>query len=78
MSDWLVVRIPFNKPSQPEIVEVLADIPLDWKKYLLQIANKTKRAGRYLVANILYNVGEAFYPKSAEKEYKQMEKKSGD
>ncbi len=78
MSDWLTIRIPFNKPDKPEIIEILADVPLNWKKYLRQMANKTKKAGRYLAANILYNVGEAFYPESTEKEYKQTEKKSGD
>ncbi len=78
MSDWIVIRIPFDKPNKPEIVESLADIPLNWKKYLSQVAEKTKKTGRYLVANIMYNEGEAFYPKTIAKDYHQTEKESGD
>lgn len=78
MSDWLVIRIPYDKPNRPEIIEILANVPLNWKKYLHQIAKKTKKSGRYLVANILYNEGEAFYPEEAAKDYQETEKESGD
>ena len=70
--------IPFDKPNQPEAVEMLADVPLSWKKYLGQVAKKTKKPGRYLAANILYNEGESFYPNAVTKHYHQTEKESGD
>ena len=43
MSDYLVIRIPFDKPNKPEIVEFLADVPIDWKKYLKEMAKKEKK-----------------------------------
>lgn len=78
MSDWIVIRIPYDKPNQPEIVEILADIPLSWKKYLHRVAKRTKKSGRYLAANILYNEGDAFYPEKTAKDYHRTEKESGD
>ena len=78
MSDWIVIRTPFDKPNKPDIIEILAEVPLDWKKYLRRVANKTKKAGRYLAANLLYNEGEAFYPKTTAKNYHQTEKESSD
>lgn len=78
MSDWLVIRIPFDKPSHPEVIEILPDIPLNWGKYLSQVAKRTKKSGRYLAANILYNAGEAFYPREAKKDYYKAEKEFGD
>ncbi len=43
MSNFLIIRIPFNKPDKPEIVEFLANVPIDWKKYLKEVAQKEKR-----------------------------------
>ena len=40
MSDYLVIRIPFNEPSKPEIVKFLAVVPIDWRKYLKEITEK--------------------------------------
>ena len=75
MSDWLVLRFPPNKPDKPEVVEVLANVPINWKAFLAQKAKALKRKGRYLAANILYE-DEYFYPESEKKAYKSVEKNS--
>lgn len=42
MSDWLIVRIPFDDPQNPEIIEVLSNVPINWKDYLEKVAKKQK------------------------------------
>ena len=78
MSDWLIIRIPFDAPNKAEILELLADVPLDWQKYLDKVAKTTKKPGRYLAADILYKVGEAFFPSKDQRKYHQTEKESND
>lgn len=78
MSDWLVIRIPLDDPNDAEVIESLSNVPLDWKEYLEKVAEKTGKPGRYVAADILYNEGDAFYPKNKEKEYEKTEKESGD
>ena len=73
MSDYLVIRIPFNKPSKPEIVRFLAVVPIDWKKYLKEVAEKEKKDGRYIVANIKYDL-DYFYPENKKEIYEGTEK----
>ena len=75
MSDFLVIRIPFNKPDKPEIVKFLPNVPINWKKYLKEIAIKEKKEGRYLVANLKYDL-DYFYPEKNKKRYKRLEKRS--
>ncbi|MCP6719521.1 MAG: hypothetical protein KJI71_04835 [Patescibacteria group bacterium] len=43
MSDYLVIRIPLDKPDKPEIIEFLSAVPIDWKKYLKEVAEKEKK-----------------------------------
>ena len=78
MSDWLIVRIPPDKPNKVEVEEVLPNIPANWKKYLENVAKKKKKKGRYLAANLLYDQGEAFYPRNLKKKYHKIQKESGD
>ena len=75
MSDYLVIRIPFNKPFKPEIVEFLAVVPIDWKKYLKEIAEKEKKDGRYIVANLKYDL-DYFYPEKEKEMYESTEKRT--
>jgi len=75
MSDYLVIRMPFNKPSKPEIVKFLAVVPIDWKKYLKEIAEKEKKDGRYIVANLKYDL-DYFYPEKKKDIYISTEKKT--
>ena len=62
MTDWVILRFPLEEPEKPEVIEVLANVPENWKAYLEKTANRTKKKGRYLVASIKYNLGEAFFP----------------
>lgn len=78
MSDWLIVRIPFDDPEKVEVVKQLSNVPLNWKDYLEKIAKRTKKPGRYVVTNILYQEGEAFFPQNKKVEYQKTEKESGD
>lgn len=73
MSDYLVIRIPFDKPREPEIVRFLAVVPIDWDKYLKEVAKKEKKDGRYLVTNIKYDL-DYFYPEKKKRVYKKVEK----
>ncbi len=75
MSDYLIVRIPFNKPDRPEIVEFLSNVPIDWKKYLKEVAEKEKKDGRYIVTNLKYDL-DYFYPKKKEQIYRETEKRT--
>ena len=75
MSDYLIIRIPFNKPSKPEIVEFLAVVPIDWKKYLKEVAEKEKKDGRYIVANLKYDL-DYFYPEKKKEMYESREKRT--
>jgi len=54
MSDWIILRFPFDDPQKPEMIEVLANVPMDWKKYLKKKAREVKKEGRYIVADLLY------------------------
>lgn len=75
MSDYLIIRIPFDKPNKPEIVEFLSDVPIDWKKYLKEVAKKEKKDGRYVVANLKYDL-DYFYPEKKEQIYRETEKRT--
>jgi len=75
MSDFLVIRIPFDKPDKPEIVKFLPNVPINWKKYLEETAKKEKKEGRYLVANLKYDL-DYFYPSRRKKSYKKIEKRT--
>ena len=75
MSDYLVIRIPFNKPLKPEIVRFLAVVPIDWKKYLKEVAEKEKKDGRYIVTNIKYDL-DYFYPEKKREIYEGTEKRT--
>lgn len=72
MSDFLIIRIPLDDPSKPEIVEFLANVPINWKKYLKQVAKRERKKGRYLVANLEYDL-DYFYPKKEEKIFEKVE-----
>jgi len=44
MTDWIVGLIPFEgDPNDIEIIEVLANPPLDWKEFLKELRIKLKR-----------------------------------
>jgi len=75
MGDNIILRFPFNDPQKPEIIEVLANVPTNWREYLKRKAKKYKKKGRYIVANILYNK-EYYYPESMKKIHKKAEKVS--
>ena len=75
MSDFLVIRIPFNKPNKPEIVKFLPNVPINWRKYLKELAKKEKKEGRYIVANLKYDL-DYFYPEKKKKVYKKTEKRT--
>lgn len=72
MSDFLIIRIPLDDPNKPEIVEFLANVPINWITYLKQVAKKEKKKGRYLVANLEYNL-DYFYPEKEKKIFKKVE-----
>jgi len=75
MGDWIILRFPFDDPENPEVIEVLANAPNDWKKYLKKKAEEIKKEGRYIVANILYD-DEYYYPESMKKVHERVEKES--
>jgi len=76
MSDHVILRFPFDDPDNPEVVDVLANVPVHWKKYLKERARTVKKPGRYIVSNILYDE-EYYYPESMRKKHKKNEKASG-
>ena len=75
MSDWLILRFPLDDPQKPEVIEVLANVPSDWKQYLEKKAKEIKKEGRYIAANILYD-NDSYYPDSAREKHKTTEEKS--
>ena len=75
MGDWIILRFPFNNPEKPEVIEVLANVPTNWKEYLKKKAQETNKQGRFIVANILYD-DEYYYPESMKKTHKKVEKES--
>ncbi|HID31665.1 MAG TPA: hypothetical protein EYP19_16915 [Desulfobacterales bacterium] len=75
MTDWVILRFPFDNPERPEVIEVLANVPIDWKQYLKKKAGEVDKEGRYVIANILYEY-EYFYPEAMEEIYKKVEKES--
>jgi len=78
MSDWIVALIPFKgNPDDIEIVEVLANPPLNWKKFLKELSSKTKKRGRYVVFSAHYDL-DYYYPPSLKKKYEQTLKRSSD
>jgi len=78
MTDWIVGLIPFEgNPDDIEIVEVLANPPLDWKEFLKELAHKTKKEGRYVVFSAHYDL-DYIYPESLKEKYDETLKKSGD
>jgi len=78
MTDWIIALIPFDgNPDDIQIVEVLANPPLNWKKFLKELANKTKKKGRYVVFSAHYNL-DYYYPPSMKKKYRKTLKMSGD
>lgn len=75
MSDWVILRFPFDQPDKPEVVEVLANVPLNWNKFLKEKAIRLKKEGRYIVANLLYGK-EYYYPESKKQQQQKVEKDS--
>ena len=75
MGDHVVLRFPFDDPDKPEVVDVLANVPVDWKKYLKGKADEIQKEGRYIPANILYDK-DYYFPESMEKIHKRAEKDS--
>ena len=75
MSDWLVLRFPLDEPDDPEVVEVLAEVPVDWAAFLKHKAHQIKKPGRYLAADILYGI-DYYYPESSRIVYEKVEKDS--
>lgn len=75
MGDWVILRFPFDDPGKPEVIEVLANMPTNWKKYLKKKTERIKKEGRYIVANILYD-NEYYYPESMKKIHEKLEKES--
>jgi len=75
MGDQVILLFPFDDPDNPEVVEVLANVPNNWKKYLKKKAHETKKYGRYVVANILYD-DEYYFPESMKKIHEKVEKET--
>ena len=75
MGDYVILLFPFDDPDNPEVVDVLANVPNNWKKYLKKKAHKIKKHGRYIVANILYD-DEYYFPESMKKVHEKVEKES--
>lgn len=75
MGDHVILRFPFDDPDNPEVVDVLANVLVHWKKYLKETAHKIKKPGRYIASNILYD-DEYYYPESMEKDHKKIERES--
>ena len=75
MGDHVILRFPLDDPDNPEVVDVLANVPVHWKKYLKDKAHEIKKPGRYIVSNILYDE-EYYYPESIKKKHKKVEKES--
>ena len=72
MSDWVIIRIGLEDPEDIELVQMMANVPIDWKKYIKKIAVKE---GRYVPAKILYQ-HDYFKPESSERIYRQTEEDS--
>ncbi len=43
MGDWVILRFPFDDPEKPEVIEVLANVPTNWKGYLKEKQRKSKK-----------------------------------
>jgi len=75
MSDWAILRLDLEHPDKGEVVSILANAPLDWKKYMEDKAAQSGKyvvAGRYVVAKLLYNL-EYYAPEEMEQQHKQAE-----
>ena len=75
MGDWIILRFPLDNPEKPEVIEVLANAPSNWKLYLKKKAKEIKKKGRYIVSNILYGK-EYYYPQKMKKIHEKIERKS--
>ncbi len=77
MGDHVILRFPLDDPDNPEVVDVLANVPVHWQKYLKDKANEHKKPGRYIVSNLLYDEDtEYYYPESIKKKHRKTEKDS--
>ena len=75
MSDWVLIRFDLDNPDKGEVVTILANAPLDWKKYMKDKASQSGKyvvEGRYIVAKLLYNL-EYYAPEEMEQQHKQAE-----
>ena len=75
MSDWAIIKLDLDHPAKGEVITILANAPLDWKKYMKDKASQSGKyevAGRYIVAKLLYNL-EYYAPEEMEQQHKQAE-----
>ena len=75
MGDYAILRINIENPDESELVKIIANVPLNWTKYLKQVAEETGINGRYVAATILYD-NDYFLPESVRESYELVEKSS--
>ena len=75
MGDWLVVYFNKDNPKKGELVDILANVPLDWEPYLKKVAEEYGKSGRYIPAFIMYNQ-QIYHPPELKEMYEAQEKKS--
>ena len=75
MGDWAIIRLDVNNPEEGELVKIIANVPLDWNKYLTQVIKEHGKEGRYLPVYIMYDK-EKYHPESLKDLYEQVERDS--
>jgi len=75
MGDWAVLRLDLDNPDESELVKIVANVPLNWQKYLKTVSEEVGLKGRYVAANILYSRG-VYYPEDMKGIYELVEKES--
>jgi len=75
MGDWAILRLDLDNPEEGDLVKILANVPLDWKKYTSKVAEEYSKPGRYVPVLLLYDK-EAYFPVELEQHYKAVEKDS--
>jgi len=76
MGDWAVLRLDLDSPDDSELVKIVANVPLDWRKYLEKVSKEVGVNGRYVAANILYNE-DVYLPEGMRRFYECVEEESG-
>ena len=75
MGDWAILRLDLDDPHEGDLVDILANPPMNWKVYTSKVAEEYGKPGRYIPVLMLYGK-DIYFPKELEQHYKQVEKDS--